>query len=139
MSELIVGFDGTDCARAALRAACSLAQATGDRVVIAYGYEPYHGAGDVGPHREALHELGEQVTSEGRAQAHELGVEVEVALVAERPAEALVKLGDERDARLLVVGTYGESALKGALLGSTPHKLLAISDLPVLVVPGDGD
>ena len=58
-----------------------------------------------------------------------------MVLVAERPAEALVKLGAERDARMLVVGTYGESPLKGALLGSTPHKLLAISERPVLVVP----
>lgn len=135
MSELIVGYDGTDCATAALRAACTLATETGDKVVLAYGYEPYHGAGDVGPHREALRELGEQVTREGLEQAGSYDVEVEVVLVAERPAEALVKLGAERDARMLVVGTYGESPLKGALLGSTPHKLLAISERPVLVVP----
>ncbi len=135
MGEIIVGYDGTECARAALRAACDLAGATGDEVVLAYGYEPYHGAGDVGPHRDALRELGKQVTSEGRQQATGLGVEVTVELVAERPADALAKLGAERGARCVVVGTYGESALKGALLGATPHKLLAISEVPVLVVP----
>ncbi len=139
MSQLIVGYDGTACAHAALAAACELASATGDKVVLAYGYEPYHGAGDVGPHREALRALGEQVTAEGRTAGAELGVDVEVVLVPERPAEALVKLGTERDARMIVVCTYGESALKGALLGSTPHKLLALSELPVLVVPADDD
>jgi nucleotide-binding universal stress UspA family protein len=34
-----------------------------------------------------------------------------------------------------VVGTYGESPLKGAILGSTPHKLLHMSPVPVVVVP----
>jgi nucleotide-binding universal stress UspA family protein len=135
VSAIIVGYDGTECARAALAAACDLAAVTGDEVVLAYGYEPYHGAGDVAPHRAALRELGEQVTAEGLEQARGCGVEVKIELVAERPAEALAKLGAERKARMVVVGTYGESPLKGALLGATPHKLLAISEVPVLVVP----
>ena len=37
---------------------------------------------------------------------------------------------------MIVVGTYGESPIKGAILGSTPHKLLHMSERPVLVVPG---
>jgi nucleotide-binding universal stress UspA family protein len=37
---------------------------------------------------------------------------------------------------VIVVGSYGESPLKGAILGSTPHKLLHISERPVVVVPG---
>lgn len=135
MAEIIVGFDGTDCSHAALKAACELAQATGDDVVIAYGYEPYHGAGDVGPHRDALRDLGERVTGEGVALARALGVAASVELVAERPAEALALLGRARGARAVVVGSYGESPLRGALLGATPHKLLAISEVPVLVVP----
>jgi trimeric autotransporter adhesin len=38
--------------------------------------------------------------------------------------EALMSLAAERDARAIVVGTYGEHPMKGAVLGSTPHKLL---------------
>jgi nucleotide-binding universal stress UspA family protein len=34
-----------------------------------------------------------------------------------------------------VVGTYGESPLRSAILGSTPHKLLHASTRPVLCVP----
>ena len=40
-----------------------------------------------------------------------------------------------RDATVIVVGTAGESPLKGAMLGSTPHKLLQLSARPVLCVP----
>jgi nucleotide-binding universal stress UspA family protein len=56
-------------------------------------------------------------------------------VVQEKPAAALVRLADERDARLIVVGTRGESPLKGALVGSTPHKLIQLADRPVVVVP----
>jgi len=38
-----------------------------------------------------------------------------------------------------VVGTYGESPLRGAMLGSTPHKLLHWSSRPVLCVPPPAD
>ena len=54
----------------------------------------------------------------------------------ERPAAALVEVADARDARFIVVGTWGESPLRGAILGSTPHKLLHLSHRPVVVVPG---
>jgi nucleotide-binding universal stress UspA family protein len=40
-----------------------------------------------------------------------------------------------RRARLIVVGTWGESPMRGALLGSAPHKLLHLSRFPVLCVP----
>ena len=53
---------------------------------------------------------------------------------ARRP-EMLLDLADERGARAIVIGTYGESPLRGAVLGSTPHKLLHLSKVPVLAVP----
>ena len=58
-----------------------------------------------------------------------------VELVDEKPAAALLDAADKHDARLIVVGTYGESPLRGAILGSTPHKLLHWSTRPVLCVP----
>ena len=57
-------------------------------------------------------------------------------MVPKKSAEALVETADARDARMIVVGSYGEPPLKGMILGSTPNKLLHISRRPVLVVPG---
>lgn len=57
-------------------------------------------------------------------------------LVPRRPTEALLGLVDERDARMIVVGTASERPLTGVILGSVPHKLLHRSPVPVLVVPG---
>jgi nucleotide-binding universal stress UspA family protein len=37
---------------------------------------------------------------------------------------------------MIIIGSYGEPPLKGALIGSTAHKLLHLSERPVLVVRG---
>jgi nucleotide-binding universal stress UspA family protein len=73
------------------------------------------------------------------AKASEAGVSTIVELVDEKPAQALLDSADKHDARLIVVGTYGESPLRGAILGSTPHKLLHWSSRPVLCVPPPAD
>jgi nucleotide-binding universal stress UspA family protein len=41
---------------------------------------------------------------------------------------------DKHDARMLIVGSHGENPLKGAIIGSTPYKLVQLADRPVLVV-----
>ena len=66
------------------------------------------------------------------------GVDATVDVVSARPAEALLRVAEECDARLIVVGTSGESPIKSAMLGSTPHKLLQLSSIPVLCVPAGG-
>ena len=74
----------------------------------------------------------EEAISAIRAQ----GVEDARAVVVDaRPAEALLQVARERNARMIVVGTHGEHPLTGAVLGSVPHKLLHLSRVPVLVVP----
>ncbi len=136
MSEIIVGYDGSDCGRAALAEACSLAKELGDRIVIVFGYAPGgYGGGEIPTHREAVEEIGERVTEEARKQTTAAGVEAEIRLLPLKPHHALIQAADEVDTRMIVVGTFGDPPLKGAILGSTPHKLLHDAEVPVLVVP----
>lgn len=139
MATIVLGFDGSGCARCALKAALDLCKALDDRLVIAYAYEPPGriAGEEFRKHRQALEEIGDQMTHEAIERARAEGVQAEVALVQERPAEALRALGEQHDARMIVVGTHGESPLKSAILGSIPHKLLQVSERPVLVVPPD--
>jgi nucleotide-binding universal stress UspA family protein len=74
------------------------------------------------------------VTGGAIAAAGEQGVEARAELVHGDPAPGLVELAERLGARLIVVGSTGESPLKGALVGSTPHKLIQLSPVPVLVV-----
>ena len=135
MSEIVVGYDGSDCAKAALRDAAELAEALGDKLVLVFGYAPHgYGGGEVPTQREAVKELGEKVTKEGAELAKAAKVDCEVELLPEHPVRAVIDAADDRDARMIVVGSHGDNPLKGAIIGSTPYKLVQLSERPVLVV-----
>jgi nucleotide-binding universal stress UspA family protein len=136
MAQIVIGYDGSDCSKAALAEALDLAKALSARVVVVFGYAPPGmWGGEIVEHEEAIEEFGKRVTGEAKDRAAAAGVEVEVEMVPKRPPEALVEVAEQRDARAIVVGSYGEPPLKGIILGSTPNKLLHMAERPVLVVP----
>ncbi len=135
-SSIVVGFDGSACALAALDKAVELARLDGSRIVIAFAFEiPAAYGGETGDYRRAVRQLAEQATAKAAERVAQAGVEHEVDLIPERPAEGLVHAAERHGASLIVVGTHGEHPLAGAVLGSVPHKLLHVSRVPVLVVP----
>jgi nucleotide-binding universal stress UspA family protein len=136
MGQIVVGYDGSACGDAALAAAIRLALELGDQVTVVFGYAPPGlWGGEIAEHEEAIEELGELVMSKATVQAAEAGVEIDAQLVPKRAAEALLEVARQRQARMIVVGSFGEPPLKGIILGSTPNKLLHLSELPILVVP----
>lgn len=137
-SSLVVGVDGSACGNAAIDEAASLAKDLNDRVIVVFGYEPYRGAAEIQDHRAALEELGEKLGVAAMERVRAAGAEGELRLVDENAVQALIHVADEVDARMILVGSYGDSPLKGAILGSTPHKLVHMSKRPVLVVHAAG-
>jgi nucleotide-binding universal stress UspA family protein len=136
MSEIVVGYDGSDCGKAALDEALGIAAALGDKIVVVFGYlPPGIWGGEVVEHAEAIEEYGQKVMAEARSRVESSSVESDVRMVPNKPSQALVEVADELDARMIVVGSYGDPPLKGMILGSTPNKLLHLADRPVLVVP----
>jgi nucleotide-binding universal stress UspA family protein len=139
MSEIVVGYDGSSCGEAALDQALALAGELGDHVTVVFGYAPPGiWGGEIADHEAAIEELGEKVTAEARRRAAARDAEIDVELVPKHATEALLETAEQRGARMIVVGGGGDSALKGFILGSTPHKLLHLSERPVLVVQADG-
>jgi len=133
---VVVGYDGSDGAKAAIRVAIEVARAYGDKLIVAFAYDLHPVGGEIHDYHSALKELARKRLEEARELADPAsGVEIESAILERHPAQGLVELADLRDARVIVVGTHGESPLRGAIVGSTPHKLLQIADRPVLVVP----
>lgn len=132
---VIIGYDGSDCAKEALRVAVEVGRAYGEPVTVAFGYQVSPVGGEVHDYHLALRDLATKRLQEAKALVGDDAGQIEAVIVEDAPAAALVQLAAERDARLIVVGTRGERPLHGALLGSTPHKLLQLSDRPVLVVP----
>ena len=136
MASIVVGYDGSACGDAALTEALGIAGELGDSVVVVFGYAPPGlWGGEIAEHEEAIEELGEKVVAKAKAQAAERGIEIETLLVAKRAAEALIDTAEQRQARMIVVGSFGDPPLKGMILGSTPNKLLHLSERPILVVP----
>ncbi len=133
-APIIVGYDGTPGARAAGGEAVRLAQDLGGELVFGYCYSVSPAGGEAGDLETALRERGTAVLHEALAPAHAAGLDARAVLIHDKPSAGLVQLAEDNDARMIVVGSYGEPPLKGALIGSTAHKLLHLSERPVLVV-----
>ncbi len=134
--EIVLGYDGSACADAALDEAAALARALGTRVVIAYGYGVWVVGGEIGDQQRIIQGIGEAAAQRAVERLAAAGVEAEAAVVPERPWAAILEVAASREARLIVVGSRGEGPVVGALLGSVPYKLLPQATIPVLVVPG---
>jgi nucleotide-binding universal stress UspA family protein len=94
---LVLGYDDSDGARAALGVALELAAALGEPLHVAFAARPP--GRDVGDeyraHRDALEELGEEVTAEALGRAAEAGVAAEAVIADEKPVD-LVAGGHRR-------------------------------------------
>jgi nucleotide-binding universal stress UspA family protein len=131
---IVVGYDGTDGGHAALDNAIALASQLGTSLTVVFGYAPPKIEREAKDYLDALQEIGERITGEAVTAATEKGVEATAVLKGEPPVDALVTVAEEVDAEMIVVGSNGERPLTGAILGSVPHKLLHLTERPVLVV-----
>ncbi len=134
--ELVVGYDGSECAIVALDEAVRIAKKFETSVVVIFSaHVPSALSGGAGDQRRVIEAKGEEFLQEARGRIEAAGVGCITRLVDDRPAEALVATAAEFDAEMIVVGTYSDRPMTAALVGSTPPKLLHLSEHPVLVVP----
>jgi nucleotide-binding universal stress UspA family protein len=138
--EIILGYDGSEGAKAALPRSVELAKAFGVPLVTAFAYGANPIGGVIGDIQRETAKLGERLLAEAADQVKALdaGVRVEPLLVDARPVEGLVGAADQYQARILVVGGNGRSPVVGTLLGSVSYKVLHQTDIPVLVVQPPG-
>ncbi|EST36935.1 universal stress protein [Streptomycetaceae bacterium MP113-05] len=134
---VVLGYDESPGATRALQVAVEVAAAFGELLVLVYGAAAPGGpAGEeYRSHHEAVRQAGRTALEHAVEAATAAGVRTTVEIIDEKPAPALIDAAGRHRARVIVVGSWGESPLRGALLGSTPHKLLHLSDVPVLCVP----
>jgi nucleotide-binding universal stress UspA family protein len=130
----LVGYDGSDTARAALAYAAGRAR-PGDRLVVAHVVTSPSMFVDTEYHDVAL----ERARERGEASMLELedilaGVPSESRITEGPPARTLVELAHAEDAQEIVVGSRGHGAGR-ALLGSVSHALLHETDRPLVIVP----
>ena len=136
--SIVLGYDESPGARRALDLAVDLAARLDEPLVLVFGAAPPGTVGEEsGAHAQALAEIGGTAVGHAVEVAEARGVRTVVEVLPAKPVDALLDAGDRHDARVIMVGTYGETPLRGAILGSVPHKLLHLSARPVLCVPAD--
>jgi nucleotide-binding universal stress UspA family protein len=151
--RLVVGYDGSELAKAALRGAAELFPES--PAVVVTVWEPglaamVTGAGldaagalPLPPDAELASEVDQAqehhaavVASEGAELARSLGLDAEAHAIPDRldVADTIVEVASERDAAAVVIGSHGSSGLRSRLLGGTSRQVLARCMRPVLVV-----
>jgi nucleotide-binding universal stress UspA family protein len=145
METIVVGVDGSPCARDALARAANEATLRGARlrVVCAWQVPPAAYAGGFTPPIDeatftGLRENAEAVVREAVAEVHRMqpSVPCEGEVLEGQPAEVL--LAEARDASLIVVGNRGHGGFASLLLGSVSQQVVHHADCPVLVVRAQG-
>jgi len=79
------------------------------------------------PAEEALTKLQDLIPAAGRGTW-------DVALAVGHPADAVVRVAQERNVDLIVMATHGRTGLQHVLLGSVAEKVVRLAPCPVLTV-----
>jgi nucleotide-binding universal stress UspA family protein len=142
---IVVGVDGSEASREALRWAVEEAKLRDARLVAvhAWSFVPAQPLGEPGMLAMPAGDLAGQLSAESDAAATVLddavdaasggaGVEIEKKVVEGDPGEAIISAAAEAD--LIVVGSHGRTGLTAALLGSVSRHVVDHAKCPVVVV-----
>ncbi len=132
-----LALDGSAQSEAAIPVATALAKQAGGRLIVVHIDERTVAKGDMPPVHPDEADVVEKVNAQAeaiRAEGIDVKVELDSSVVA-GPAPKIAAIAEEAGADAIVIGSRGESALKGLLVGSVAHKLLHVAPCPVFVVP----
>ncbi len=141
--KIVVGTDGSDTAKEAVRQAVDLAKNVGATVNVVSAYRPV----DAGRLRRERQEVPEDLKwminpredveallREVTDEAKESGVSIEGFAREGEPADALIDVAEEEDADLIVVGNRGMTGASRFVLGSVPNKVSHHAPCSVMIV-----
>ena len=141
MTTIVVGVDGSDGAREALRFALEEARLRDAAVrIVAAWHVPVAGYGGalVPSDPELVDRLGpdaRRAVERALAAAGDLANDVEVETLIREGVPARVLLEAAQDADLLVVGSRGLGGFRGLLLGSVSQQCAHHAPCPLVIVP----
>ena len=137
--EIVVGVGGGGSGFEAARMGARWAELTNVALVLVFGYEASPMGPRGGPLEERISAVGDEAIEQIRTELLVTypGLSIDVELVAQRPADALMSVAQARSAELIAVGHGGQGPFRAALLGSITYEVVHRATLPVLVVPTD--
>jgi nucleotide-binding universal stress UspA family protein len=148
---LLIGYDGSEHAKDAIRSAAELFAVKDALVVTVWqptsdvGAFAWYGAGpnmfNFAELDRAGAEAGGRVAEEGARIARAAGLRAEsIAIEATPPVwKTIVETADLHDASAIVMGSRGLTGLRSMLLGSVSSAVVHHTDRPTLVIHRPGD
>jgi nucleotide-binding universal stress UspA family protein len=141
---IVIGTDGSETAREAVRQASELAKLLGSRILLVSAYEPVPESRlsqertdvpedvswVVNPREDVqgvLDEEAERITAGGIDDVETFAREGD-------PADAILDVAEEKGADLIVVGNKGMTGARRFLLGSVPNKVSHHAPCNVMIV-----
>lgn len=143
LKSLLVPIDFSECAFNALSQALILSAYTGSQIVLAHAIHipmktaSLHVASIDELEREAKDKLRQlETTVEAWTETHGMEkINISSALAVGFPAEEIIRMADEMDVSMIVMGTQGAGGVEGFLLGSNAATVINRADCPVLAMP----
>jgi nucleotide-binding universal stress UspA family protein len=141
--SIVVGTDGSDTAREAVRQASELAKTLGSNIHLVSAYEPVPDTRLREERQEVPEDLQWMVNpredvnatlEEAAEELKESGFEVQTHAREGDPADAILDVAEEQNADLIVVGNKGMTGAKRFLLGSVPNKVSHHAPCSVMII-----
>jgi nucleotide-binding universal stress UspA family protein len=144
--QIVVGTDGSTGANIAVDTAIELARLTGatlhvvnaHKVAAAYQLAATPEVGipidAIDASNQAVHSEAQRVCDQAVTRAGRVGVHAEAHCLAGNAADSLLKVAEDTQCDLLVVGNRGMAGARRFVLGSVPNKLSHHSPSSLLIV-----
>ena len=141
--SMVVGTDGSETAREAVRQATELAKSVGATIHLVSAYEPVPEGrlrderAQVPDDLQWMVNPREDVTvtlEQAGEEIKEQGIEIETHAREGDPADAILDVAEEQGADLIVVGNKGMTGAKRSLLGSVPNKVSHHAPCSVMII-----
>jgi nucleotide-binding universal stress UspA family protein len=142
-ARIVVGTDGSETAKQAVREATELAKQTGASLDIVSAFDPVPSSRLQQERLEAPSDIEHTVNpsedvdatlAEAAREVEGEGVKVRTFARQGEPADAILDVAEEEKADLIIVGNKGMTGAKRFLLGSVPNKVSHHAPCSVLIV-----
>ena len=137
--KILIATDGSEYTKEAVKKGLSLAKMLDAEVIGLYVVDvspiiPIPLDESSFPMVDFLRNEGEEVLEKLRKEAENVGIKIKTIKKEGIPADEIIETAKEEDVDLIVIGSFGRSALEKLLLGSVAEKVIRHAPCPVLVI-----
>jgi nucleotide-binding universal stress UspA family protein len=135
--KVLVAYDGSEGAKLALNKARQIAQAANAEIhVLAVGRIPEYAetVSEVEEEKEQAQTYYSKIMDQAATELNRQGLSPSVHIEFGKPADTILRVAEELEADLVVLGTHPHAAVRRRFLGATVDKVIDHAHCSVLVI-----